>query len=387
MAENKRDYYEVLGVSRGASEDDLKKAYRKLAKQYHPDLNPGNAEAEKKFKEVNEAYEVLSDADKRKKYDAYGHAAFDPSAGGGFGGGGFGGGGFGGFGGFGGDGFSFEDIISNIFGGATSSGSRSNAIDGDSILARVTVSFEEAVFGCKREINYARVEGCPDCSTTGAAKGTKPEPCAACRGTGRITVTQRSFLGTSLTETACPTCRGRGKTVKDPCKNCNGKGYIRVNRKLEVDIPAGIDNGNRIPVYGKGSVGRNGGRNGDLIIQVTVQPHKFFERDGDDLYCEVPISFAEATLGAEIDIPVVGGKTEKFSVPEGTQSGTEFTVRGKGVPNVHSGRRGNLIVTVNVETPKNLTAEQKKLLSAFAASLGDSNSGKKQSFFKKLFNK
>ena len=380
MADNKRDYYEILGVEKGASDDELKRAYRKLAKQYHPDMNPGNAEAELKFKEVNEAYEVLSDSEKREKYDRYGHAAFDPSSGGGAG--------FGGFGGFGG-GFDFGDIFSSIFGGGGggSRGSRSNAIDGDDISVRITITFEEAVFGCKKEISFARIEGCSECGSTGAAKGTKPDTCTTCNGSGSVRVKQNMGFGFMETQRACNNCRGTGKIIKTPCKNCNGKGFIKINKRMEVTIPAGIDSEQRIILRGQGSAGRNGGANGDLCIYVRVLPHDIFERDGDNLYCEVPISFAEAALGAEIDIPIIGGKTEKFTIPEGTQTDTSFTLKGKGVANVNSKRKGDLILTVNVETPKNLTSKQKELLSAFASSLGENNTGKKQGFFKKMFNK
>ena len=377
MADNKRDYYEILGVEKGASDDELKRAYRKLAKQYHPDMNPGNAEAEVKFKEVNEAYEVLSDSEKREKYDRYGHAAFDPSMGGGAG--------FGGFGGFGG-GFDFGDIFSSIFGGGNTRG-RSNAIDGDDITVRLTISFEEAVFGCKKEISFARIEGCSECGSSGAAKGTKPETCTTCNGSGSVRVKQNMGFGFMESQRACNNCRGTGKIVKTPCKNCNGKGFVKINKRMEVTIPAGIDSEQRIILRGQGSAGRNGGSNGDLCIYVRVLPHNIFERDGDNLYCEIPISFAEAALGAEIDIPIIGGKTEKFTIPEGTQTDTSFTLKGKGVANVNSKRKGDLIITVNVETPKNLTSKQKDLLNEFAASLGESNTGKKQGFFKKIFNK
>jgi molecular chaperone DnaJ len=372
---DKKDYYEVLGVNKGASDDELKKAYRQLAKKYHPDMNPGDKEAELKFKEVNEAYEVLSDSEKRQKYDRYGHAAFDPSMGGGAG--------FGGFEGFGG-GFNFGDIFGDIFGGGGSR-ARSNVIDGDDIEARVTITFEEAIFGCKKDISFARIEGCSDCGATGAEKGTKPEKCGTCNGTGSVTVQQNIGFGYINSQRACQNCRGTGKIIKNPCKNCNGKGFIRVNKKMEVSIPAGIDTAQRIILRGQGSAGRNGGANGDLFISVRVLPNDIFERDGNNLYCDVPVSFAEATLGAEIDIPVVGGKTEKFRIPEGTQSGTSFTVRGKGVPDVNTKRKGDLIITVNVETPKNLSKEQKDLLKKFSDSLDDKNSGKRQGFFKKIF--
>ncbi len=378
MAENKRDYYEVLGVSKEAGEDEIKKAYRSLAKKYHPDMNPGNTEAEVKFKEVNEAYAVLSDSEKRSKYDRFGHAAFDPAAGGGAG--------YGGFGGFGGADFDFGDIFSSFFGGGGGSRSRQNmAIDGDDVATRVQISFEEAAFGCKKEINFARIESCGECSGTGAEKGTTPETCQTCRGTGRVTVQQQTMLGYMQTQRACQSCRGTGKIIKTPCQNCNGKGRIKLNKKIEISIPAGIDNMQHIIQRGLGSAGVNGGANGDLIIEVRVKEDKIFERDGSNLYCEVPITFAEAALGAEIDVPVLGGKTEKFTIPEGTQSGTSFTMRGKGMPELNSKRRGDIIFTVAVETPKNLNSKQKELLTAFAESLGENNGTKKQSFFKKLF--
>ena len=376
MAENKRDYYEVLGVSKGASADEIKKAYRSLAKKYHPDINPGDAKAEALFKEVNEAYAVLSDTDKRAKYDQFGHAAFDPSAGGS----GFGGSGFGGFGGF-----DFGDIFSSFFGGGDARSSRSTAVDGEDILVRITISFEEAAFGCKKDVSYARVEECSDCGASGAAKGTKAETCQTCHGTGRVTVQQQTMLGYMQTQRACSDCRGSGKIIKTPCKNCNGKGYVKVNKKLGATIPAGIASGQRIVLRGQGSAGRGGGANGDLYIEVRVKPHELFEREGDNLYLEMPISFATAALGAEIKIPTLEGDTESFTIPEGTESGTSFTLRGKGVSNINNPkRRGDLIFTVKIKTPKNLSAEQKKLLRAFADSLGESD---KKGGFKKLFNK
>ena len=375
----KRDYYEVLGVSKTASADEIKKAYRSLAKKYHPDMNPGDKEAEAKFKEVNEAYDVLSDEGKRQKYDQFGHAAFDPSAGAE---------GFGGFGGFGDGGFDFGDIFSSFFGGGGSSrSSRNAAIDGEDIVTRLTISFDEAVFGCKKEISYPRVEACDECSGTGAEKGSKPETCATCHGTGRVTVQQQTMFGRMQSQRSCTACRGTGKIVKNPCKNCNGKGYVRVTKKTELTIPAGIDNGQRIIRRGQGSAGRNGGAAGDLIIEVTVKAHKFFERERNNVYCEIPISFATAALGGEIVVPGLGGKDETFQIPEGTQTGTTFTLKGKGIADVNTKRKGDLIFMVVVETPKDLTTEQKKLLSAFADSLGESNEIKSKSFFKKLFNK
>ena len=382
MAE-KRDYYEVLGVQKQATSDEIKKAYRVLAKKYHPDMNPGNQEAEVKFKEVNEAYEVLSDADKRQKYDQYGHAAFDPSMGGG-------GSGFGGFGGgFGAD-FDFGDIFSSFFGGGGGGSSRSRAnarVDGEDVATRITITFAEAVFGCKKEISFQRIEECSDCSGSGSEKGSKPENCQTCRGTGRVTVQQQTMLGYMQTQRACQNCRGTGKIIKNPCKNCNGKGFIKINKKLEVTIPAGIDTMQRIILRGQGSAGRNGGVAGDLIIEVIVKEDKVFTRRGNDVYCDIPISFAEAALGAEIDVPILGGGTEKYEIPEGTQSGTIFTMKGKGVTNVNTKRKGDIVITVHVETPKNLTAEQKRLLQEFSASLGAKNTGKKNSFFKKIFDK
>ena len=378
MAENKRDYYEVLGVGKSAGEDEIKKAYRSLAKKYHPDMNPGDKEAEVKFKEVNEAYAVLSDADKRSKYDRFGHAAFDPSAGGGSG--------FGGFGGFGGADFDFGDIFSSFFGGGSSTRSRANMpTEGDDVATRITITFEEAAFGTKKEINFARIEECPECSGSGAEKGTTVETCSTCRGTGRVTVQQQTMLGYMQTQKTCSSCHGRGKIIKTPCKNCSGKGRIKINKKLEVSIPAGIDDRKHIILRGQGSAGTNGGPNGDLIIEVRVKEDRIFERRGNNIYCEVPISFAEAALGAEIDIPVLGGKTEKYRIPEGTQSGTSFTLRGKGIPDIGTKRKGDLVLTVITETPKNLNSEQKKLLEAFANSLGENNGAKKQSFFSKLF--
>lgn len=379
MAENKRDYYEVLGLSKGASQDEIKKAYRSLAKKYHPDMNPGDKEAEANFKEVNEAYAVLSDDEKRQKYDQFGHAAFDPSAGGGFGG----------FGGFDG-GFDFSDLFSSFFGGGRSShASRNSPQRGEDVTARVTISFEEAVFGCRKEISFARVEGCKDCGSTGAAKGTSPETCSNCRGRGFVTVQQQTIFGYTQTQKPCSSCRGTGKIVKTPCNNCNGKGFIKVNKKLEVNIPAGIDSMQNIVLRNQGSAGRNGGPNGDLIIEVRVKTHNFFTREGNDLYCEVPISFAEAALGAEIKIPMLGGGFEKITIPEGTQSGKSFTLKGKGIVDINNPKRqGSVIVTANVETPRNLTPEQKKILRSFEETFGKKNDDSgREGFFSKIFSK
>ena len=374
MAE-KQDYYETLGISKGASADEIKKAYRQMAKKYHPDMNPGNAEAEQKFKEVNEAYAVLSDADKKAQYDQYGHAAFDQTSG-------FGGGGFGGFGGF-----DMGDIFSSFFGGgfgSSRSQSRANmAVDGDDIGIRVILSFEEAVFGCKKEVSYARVQKCGDCSGSGAKKGTTPDKCTKCGGSGTVRVQQRTAFGVMQSTAACPDCHGTGKIIKEPCDNCRGKGYVKITKKLEINIPAGIDDGQRIAHRGMGNEGRNGGMAGDLIVQVSVRPHPIFERDGNDLYCEVPITFAEAALGAAIKIPTLEGEVE-YNIPEGTQTGTVFTLKQKGVNNVNSRAKGNLYAKVVVETPKGLNEEQKKLLRQFGDACGEKNFSKKTSFFSKF---
>ena len=374
MADNKRDYYEVLGLRKGAGEDDIKKAYRQLAKKYHPDMNPGDKDAEAKFKEVNEAYAVLSDPEKKAQYDQFGHAAFDGTAG--FGGG-FEGAGFGDFG------FDISDIFSSFFGGGTSS-RRRGAVRGDDITVRVTLTFEEAAFGTKKEISYQKVQKCSECDGSGAAKGTSPKTCSVCGGTGQVKTQQRTPLGMMQSSRVCETCRGKGKVVETPCKKCRGSGFERVTKKLEVTIPAGIDDGQKILISGKGSDGEGGGRSGDLVIFVSVKRHDIFERDGSDIYCEVPITFAEATLGAEIDIPTLEGKI-KYTIPEGTQTGTVFTLRQKGIQNVNYKSRGNLYVTVVIEVPKNLNAEQKNLLSKFANSCGEKNYAKREKFFKKLF--
>ncbi len=371
MAE-KRDYYEVLGVSKDSSADDIKKAYRRLAKKYHPDMNPGDAEAEKNFKEVNEAYDVLSDSDKKAKYDAYGHAAFDPAAGGGAG-----------FGGFGDFGFDFGDIFGNIFGGGGST-RRNGPVRGDDVNVRVVLTFEEAAFGVKREVSYNKVQKCSSCGGSGAEKGTSPKTCTSCGGTGQVRVQQRTPLGYMQTTKACDACRGTGKIIEKPCSDCRGSGYVKVAKKLEVNIPAGIDDSQRITLRGQGSDGKNGGPAGDLNLIITVKPHQIFEREGNDIFCEVPITYAEATLGAEIEIPTLEGK-QKYDIPEGTQTGTTFTLRQKGVQYVNSKNRGNLHFTVNVEVPKNLTSEQKDLLRKFAESCGESNHSKKSKFFKKFF--
>ncbi|MDD7700985.1 MAG: molecular chaperone DnaJ [Eubacteriales bacterium] len=374
---DKKDYYEVLGVEKNADEATIKKAYRSLAKKYHPDMNPGDKEAEMKFKEVNEAYDVLSDSDKRAKYDQYGHAAFDPAAGGGAGGAGFGG-----FGDFG-------DIFSSFFGGGfggSSSARRNGPMRGDDIGARVSITFEEAAFGVKKEISYNRVGRCPDCGGSGAAKGSTAETCPKCHGSGQMRVVQRLGGMQFQSTTTCDNCRGKGKIIRNPCPNCRGTGFIRVTKKLEVSIPAGIDDGERIALRGQGNDGLNGGPAGDLILQVSVKPHAIFERDGYNIFCEVPLPVTDAILGAEIEIPTLEGNV-KYKIPEGTQPGTRFTLRGKGIPYVNSSRRGDLIFQVNVEIPRGLSEKQKAEVRAFADDCGEGNYARKSGFFKRIFEK
>ena len=375
MAE-KRDYYEVLGISKGADEAAIKKAYRSLAKKYHPDMNPGDQEAEMKFKEVNEAYAILSDSQKRAQYDQFGHAAFEQ--------GGMGGGFDGGFGGF--DFGDLGDIFGNIFGGGFGGGNsgarRNGPRRGDDIGATVTITFEEAAFGVKKDVSYNRIQKCPDCVGSGATKGTSPETCSVCGGSGQRRVVQRMGGMQFQSTVTCDACRGTGKIIKNPCDNCRGTGFIKVVKKLGVSIPAGIDDGERIALRGEGCDGRNGGSAGDLIITVRVKRHNIFEREGYNIYCEVPLTISEATLGAEISIPTLEGEM-KYTIPEGTQPGTRFTVKQKGIPYVNnSGKRGDLIFTVNVEVPRGLSGKQKDLLRAFAESCGESNYEKKSKIFK-----
>ena len=360
---DKRDYYEVLGVNKSATADEIKKAYRKITKENHPDLHPGDKACEERYKEANEAYEVLSDAEKRKKYDQFGHAAFDPNAG--FGGGGAGFGGFGGFGDLG-------DIFGDIFGfGGGSARSNPNAPRrGESLNATVNISFEEAAFGCRKEVTVGRVEQCPDCKGTGCAPGTTPEICPDCNGTGSVRTNQRTPFGMVQSSSPCSKCRGTGKIIHQPCKTCRGMGKIRRQHKLSVDIPAGIDDGQTFAVSGAGNAGTNGGPAGDLLVTVLVRPHARFERDGTSVLLEQDISYAQAVLGADVEVPTLDGKV-KLNIPEGTQSGTTFRLRGKGIPYVRGSGRGDQFVTVNIKVPKNLTGSQKELLRQFAASMGD----------------
>ena len=380
MAEQKRDYYEVLGVSRSASEDEIKKAYRKLAKKYHPDLNPGNAEAEQKFKEVNEAYEVLSDSNKKARYDQFGFAGVDPNYGAGAGGGG----GFGGFTDF--DFGDLGDIFGSFFGGGfggSTRSSRNGPQRGESIRVGVTVSFEEAAFGCEKEVTVDRVDQCPTCKGSGCEPGTTPEVCTQCGGSGQVQQRRQTPMGVFATTTTCPKCGGRGKIIHSPCKDCNGTGQQRKRKTIQVNIPAGIDNGQTISLRGQGNAGRNGGPAGDLLITVTVRPHQLFRREGNDVLCEAPITFTQAVLGGEMEIPTIDGKV-KYDIPEGTQTGTTFRLRGKGIPNLNGRGRGDQYVTVYIETPRNLNREQKEALKKFSQSLGEHNYEARKNFFSKF---
>lgn len=363
MAE-KRDFYEVLGVKKGASEDELKKAYRKLAKENHPDLHPGDKECEARFKEINEAYEVLSDPDKRAKYDQFGHAAFDPSQG-------FGGGGFGGFEGFGGFGDIFSDIFGGGFGFGGGGGRNPNAPrKGDNLRATVNIKFEEAAFGVKKEVFVSKIEQCPDCKGTGCAEGTTAEVCPDCKGSGTVMSTKRTPFGMVQSSEQCPKCKGRGKIIHSPCKTCRGMGSVRRQHKVTVSVPAGIDDGQTISLRGQGNAGLNGGPAGDLLITVLVQPHARFERDGASILLDQEISFAQAALGAEVEVPTLDGKV-KLNIPEGTQSGTTFRLKGKGVPFLRNGGRGDQFVTVNVAVPRGMTSTQKDALRQYAETMGE----------------
>ena len=376
--ENKRDYYEVLGVEKNAAEAEIKKAYRKLAAKYHPDVNH-EADAEEKFKEINEAYEVLSDADKKARYDQFGFAGVDPNFNAAAGGNPFGGG-FGGFSGFG----DLGDIFGDFFGGgATRSRSANAPRKGENIVVQVDLSFEEAAFGAKKEVSVGRIETCDRCGGSGAASGTQPETCDRCGGSGQVHVTQ-NFMGMTMqSSAACPKCGGKGKIIRTPCTRCKGKGRVRRTQKIQVDIPAGVDDGQTVRVREQGSAGSNGGANGDLLVAVTIRPHALFKREGANVLCEMPISFTQAACGAEIEVPTLDGKV-RYSIPEGTQTGATFRLRGKGIPYVGYKNRGDQYVTVVVETPTHLTKEQKDLLRKFDEVTADSATPKRKSFFDKL---
>lgn len=380
MAEEKRDYYEVLGVDKSVSDDELKKAYRKMAKKYHPDLNPGNKEAEQKFKEVNEAYEVLSDKEKRARYDQFGHAGVDPNFGAGAGGGAYGGGFTGDFGDLG-------DIFSSFFGGGFGGGGRRanpNAPRrGNDTAAAVNLSFEEAAKGCRKTVKVTKIENCKECGGTGAEKGSTPKTCPVCHGTGQVSATQRTPFGVMQTQKVCDNCHGSGKIIDKPCHTCAGKGRIRHTVEQTVDIPAGIDDGQIINVRGGGDAGANGGPSGDLRINVNVRPHPIFEREGYDVYCQIPITFTQAALGDEVIVPTLDGKV-KLNIHESTQPGDEFKLRGKGIQRLNYSGRGDQYVKVVVEVPKELSKAQKDKLKEFEALTGEKNYKTRKSFTDKI---
>ena len=371
---DKRDYYEVLGVQKGASAEDIKKAYRKAAMKYHPDRNPGDKEAEEKFKEVGEAYEVLSDEEKRARYDQYGFAGVDPNYAGGAGFGGFDG--FGGFGGF----SDLGDIFGDLFGGGSRrAGGQNSARRGENLMSRLELTFEEAAFGCDKEVSVPRIENCAACNGTGSADGNI-ETCPKCRGTGQERVVQ-NFMGMQMQSTApCSQCGGKGKIIKTPCNTCKGKGKVRRTKHVTVKVPAGVNDGQSVRVRGEGNVGTGGAPNGDLLVEVQIKPHKLFKRREFDVYCEVPISFAQAALGAEIEVPTLDGKVS-YTIPEGTQTGREFVLRGKGIPQVGNPKlRGDHHFSVVVETPTKLTSEQKELLRQFDGTVSRSVTPKRKGF-------
>ena len=372
------DYYEILGVERTAEEVEIKRSYRKLAIKYHPDRNPGNPAAAEKFKEISQAYEVLGDPEKRELYDRYGEDAFKNHGMGG------------------GQGFNDPfDIFSSFFGGqnggvAVSSffgGGRRRSPnapqDGSDLRYELEIELEEAVLGVDKDIEFSRMDACQTCKGSRCAEGYKMQRCSRCGGSGQVRVQQRTAFGMMQSTRPCDVCRGTGKTIKDPCPNCNGKGYVKINKTIEIAIPAGIDDGQSLSIAGQGNEGRNGGPAGNLMVLISVKPHAVFEREGSDIYCEVPITYWEAALGGEIDIPTLEGK-EKYTVPEGTQTGTTFTLRGRGIKRVNSTLRGNLYITVKVEVPRGLNAKQKDLLKELAESYGDKVESKRQTFFKKF---
>lgn len=388
MAEERRDLYEVLGVERSASDEEIKKAYRKLVKKYHPDLNPGDKSAEAAMKEVNAAYEVLSDPEKKAKYDQFGHAGIDPTYGAGQQ--------SGGFGGFEGD-IDLGDIFGSFFGGGFGGGGfggssqarRTGPQRGQDLAVNLELTFEEAAFGCEKTIAINRSEACPDCGGTGAKKGTSPETCPICHGTGQVRTTQRTAFGVFQSSGPCNNCHGTGKVIKEPCSTCGGSGQIRKKRKITVKIPAGIDNGQTIPLRGQGNAGKNGGPAGDIYVTVSVAPHRLFKRSGQDVMLEMPISFSQAALGAQLTVPTIDGKVQ-YTMPEGTQNGTVFRLRGSGIPKINGKGRGDEYVKVNIEVPRNLTKEQKEILRKFEDSVDDEHYKDKKGFFakvKEMFNK
>ncbi|MDP4176738.1 MAG: molecular chaperone DnaJ [Bacillota bacterium] len=369
-----KDYYEVLELQKGASDDDIKKAFRKLAIKYHPDKNQGNKEAEEKFKEINEAYQVLSDPQKKAQYDQFGTTDFNAGGSGGFGG-------FGDMGGF----EDLGDIFGSFFGGGFSSGRRRNGPEkGEDIEVNLNLSFEEAVFGVEKEISIYRHEKCTNCSGTGAKPGTNSKTCDRCNGTGQIKVQRSTILGNMVNITTCDKCGGKGKLILEPCNVCRGTGKERIHKKLKVNIPAGVDSGNIMPLRGQGEPGNNGGPSGDVYININVKSHSVFKRKGNDIYIDTHISFPKAALGTEITVPTVDGDV-KYTIPSGTQSGTVFRLKGKGVPRVNSHGRGEQFVNVIVDVPKSLNEKQKDALRSYMEACGESpSSGKKSTVTDKI---
>lgn len=382
---SKRDYYEVLGVDKNASDEELKKAYRRLAKKYHPDANPDNKqEAEAKFKEVNEAYETLSDSQKRKMYDQFG-----PDGPQGFGGAGgpYGNGtytystGFDGFSDFGDLGDIFSSFFGGGFGGSRSSSRQNGPRKGADLQYDLEISFEEAFLGTERYVTLNRKETCNTCHGTGAKSGTQPETCSVCHGTGQIKQVQTTILGQMQTMRTCTNCHGTGKVIKEPCETCKGKGNVRNQVKLSVKIPAGVDDNQSIVLRGEGEPGENGGAKGDLYIVIHVKKHKLYTRKGNNVLCDIPITFTQATLGAELKIPMVDGTEESYTIPDGTQPGAKFIIRNKGFKNLNSGGQGDFVFTVQVQVPKKLTPEQRNLLNQLAKTMGEQPPVKKKGIF------
>ena len=379
MAE-KRDYYEVLGIQKGASEAEIKSAYRKLAKKYHPDLNPDNPEAEAKFKEINEANDVLSDPDKRARYDRFGHAGVDPSYGGGAGGYSYGGG----FDDFGG-GIDLGDIFDSIFGGG-STGRRSNPsapMRGSDISINLDISFMEACKGVSHEVEISRAETCDSCNGSGAKAGTTPKTCPDCHGTGYVRVVKNTMLGSMSTQRPCTKCGGRGKIIESPCPSCSGNGRVQKRKKVTIPVPAGIDNGQVLNIRNEGNVGTNGGAKGDLKVRITVRRDNLFERKGNDIWVELPISYTQAALGDEVTVPTIDGNVT-YRIPEGTQPGDVLRLKGKGVKFLQRDGRGDMMMRVAVEVPKKLTKAQKELLMQLEQQMTEKNFEKKESFKDKL---
>ncbi|MDR0821754.1 MAG: molecular chaperone DnaJ [Oscillospiraceae bacterium] len=384
MAETKRDYYDTLGLSKSANDDEIKKAYRKLAKQYHPDLNPGDKVSEAKFKEINEANDVLTDPQKRRKYDQFGHAGVDPNYGGG--GGGFGGGFPGGFSGGSfnvGDGIDLGDIFDSIFGGGGRASSNVGPKRGSDIAINLDVSFMEACKGVTEDVEVSVMEGCPTCNGSGARPGTIAATCTQCGGMGRVRVKQRSFLGDMTTEQTCSKCQGKGKVIESPCVTCNGAGRVHKKKTVRVGVPAGIDDGQTLVIRDEGNAGTSGGAKGNLNVRISVRRDPVFERRGSDIYIEVPVTYSEAALGAEIEVPTIDGK-QTLIVPEGTQPNTVFRMKDRGVQRLQRESRGDQYVKASIEVPKHLNAQQKELIKQLQESLGERNYEKKTSFTEKL---